>query len=298
MRRRPTCLSERSSWRPAITAGVACALLMPLMSFGQATPSSAVDQVRLVQRLGEPIDLGLWFTDEGGQAVTLRDYFHERPVVLVPVVYRCTMLCTQVLNALMRTSGGLDFAPGKDFEIVAFTLDPRETSTLAGQKKLNYLRHEDDAGARRGWHFLTGEAASITKLTDAIGYGYAYDATTDQFAHPAAIVLLTPDGRISRYVIGLDYEVRDLRLSLVEAGEGTIGSLVDRVVLRCYAYDPARGRYGLAIMGSLRAGAAVTVVGLIVMIAWLERRRRRSVVSRALAPMGERRTSAVCEDKH
>ncbi len=248
-------------------------LVVARLAFAQVAATNPLDQIGLTQRVGQSIPLDLVFRSEAGDAVTIGNYFGRGPVVLAPVFYQCPMLCTQVLNALLRTVKKLDFVPGRDFEVVVFSFDPREAPTLAAEKKLNYLRHEFDPKSHQGWHFLTGEQAAIARLTDAIGYGYVYDAKTDQFAHPAAVVLLTPDGQISRYVIGLEYDARDLRPALIDAGKGTIGSVVDRVLLRCFSYSPESGRYGLVIMNALRAGGILTILGLATLI-WRRGRRR------------------------
>lgn len=265
---------QRTAWsRRGVVAVLTAGLLV--LGAGQAGAQPQADtlsRVALTQRVGESVPLELTFRDEAGRLTALRELMSDRPVILVPVFYRCPMLCTQVLNALLRAVQELTLSAGSDYEVIVFSIDARETPTLAAQKKLAYLRHVRDPAMRAGWHFLTGEREAIDRLCEAIGYRYAYDAARDQFAHPAAAVILTPDGRISRYVVGLDYSPRDLRLSLVESSEGRIGSVVDRVLLRCYAYDPASGRYGFAVMNALRIGGALTLLGLAGLVGFLRRR--------------------------
>jgi len=242
--------------------------------YAQTASDNVLNSVRLDQRLGETVPHDVHFRDEKGHTVALGDFLGDRPVVLVPVFYRCKMLCTQILSALVRNTAGQTLNPGKDFNVVAFSIDPRETPELALENKLRYLKELPRPAARHGWHFLVGSQDSIQRLTDAIGYRYSYDKKLDQFAHPAAIVVLTPDGVVSRYLVGLDYKPKDLHLSLVEASNGSVGSFVDHVLLRCYCYNPETGRYGFAIMSALRLGGALTVAALAGGIYLMMRRRR------------------------
>ena len=241
----------------------------------QLSPAKAMQGAALTQRIGEQVPLKTEFVDETGKTVTLGALVSDHPAIILPVFYRCPMLCTQVLNALVRGVSAIDLQPGRDFDIVVFSFDPRETHTLAAEKKLNYLKPPFPPEKRAGWHFLVGKQDSIAAITSAIGYSYVYDATKDQFAHPAAAALITSDGRIARYVLGLDYSPRQLKLALLDAGRGKIGSIVDQIVLRCYAYDPQCGKYGFAIMSSLRAGGFLTVAVLIGAMHLMNRRWRR-----------------------
>lgn len=234
----------------------------------------ASDGVGLEQRLSARIPLDLPFTDESGRPVVLGAYFQEQPVVLVPVYYSCPMLCTQVLNALLRTLRQVRLDAGTHFQVIVFSIDPREQPPLAAQKKLQYLRQYDRAGADRGWHFLTSSETSIAALTEAIGFRFQYVPARDEYAHPAAIVLLSKDGMINRYILGLDFSARDLRLALVETADGKLGTFVDRILLRCFSYDAASGRYGWAIMAAVRLGGGFTLAGLIGGIVLMERRAR------------------------
>lgn len=240
----------------------------------QSPPDPTLNAVSLDQRLGTTVPLHLNFTNEKGNTIELQSLFDNKPVILAPVFYRCPMLCSQILNALVRTIAGQTLTPGVDFSVVVFSFDPRETPQLAAEKKLEYLRRMPRPEARQGWHFLVGKPGAIRELTDAIGYRYAYDAENDQFAHPAAVAILTADGKVSRYLVGLDYDSKDLRLSLVEASKGTVGNIVDQVLLRCYRYDPQRGRYGFAIMTAVRLGGLVTLVTMGAGLVWMSRHKR------------------------
>ena len=234
-----------------------------------------LQDIGLDQKLNEPLPLGLRFKDEQGRDVALGDYFGRRPVVLVLAYYECPMLCTQVLNGLVSAIGVLNFSVGKEFDIVTVSFDPGETPELARGKKAAYLERYKRAGAEGGWHFLTGSQHSITQLTRAVGFRYAYNAEVDQYAHPSGIVVVTPDGRLSHYFYGIEYGPRDLRLALIDAADGKIGGPVDQLLLACFHYDPKSGRYSLAIMRFVKAAGILTVVGIGLTILLLRRRERR-----------------------
>jgi protein SCO1/2 len=217
-------------------------------------------QVGIDQRLNQQLPLDLVFRNETGQQVPLRAYFGRRPVVLTLVYYECPMLCNQVLNGLVSALRVLKFDAGREFDIVTVSFNPRETPALAAEKKQNYLARYKRPTAADGWHFLTGEPEAIDALTRAVGFRYAYDPATKQFAHASAILVLTPDGRIARYFYGIEYAPKDLRLGLVEASQGKVGNLVDQVLLYCFHYDPATGKYGAIAMNIMRIGAVLTVL--------------------------------------
>jgi protein SCO1/2 len=229
------------------------------------------------QRLNEQVPLDIPFVDEAGRAVRLGDFFGSRPVVLALVYYDCPMLCTQVLNSLTSTLGVLSLDPGKDFEIVTVSFDAREKPPLATAKKATYLERYKRPGAAAGWHFLTGEQPSIDRLTKAVGFRYVWDDSLEQFAHPTGIVVLTAEGRLSRYLFGVEYWPRDLRFALIDASAGTIGSAAEQVLLYCYHYDPEAGRYGFAIMRALRLAAVATVLALGAFITVMVRREKRAI---------------------
>jgi protein SCO1/2 len=237
-------------------------LFLAALMFFQ-NPDSILTQISIDQKLDAQIDPSITFTDESGRDVKLGDYFGNKPIILTPVYYECPMLCSMLLNGLVKTMRVMPFTAGKEFEIVTFSIDPNETPHLAAQKKEHYVRDYGKSGAANGWHFLTGNAESIHKLTDEIGFRYKYDTGTKQWAHASAIVLLTPSGRISQYFYGIEYDPADLKLSLVEASNRKIGSLVDHVLLYCFQYNPTTGKYSLAVMRVLRTSAILTLLVIV-----------------------------------
>jgi protein SCO1 len=234
-----------------------------------------LESVGIDQRLGEQLPLELAFKDENGNTIKLGDYFGKKPVVLTLVYYTCPMLCNQVLNGLTSALDVVSFDIGKDFEVVTVSFDPRETPDLARDKKQTYIQWYKREGAASGWHFLTGDKESIKQLTDAAGFHYKFDPSTNQFVHASGIMLATPDGKLARYFYGIEYAPKDLRLGLIEASEKRIGNPVDRLLLYCYHYDPSSGKYSAAAMNILRLAGVATIVALILMV-WLFRRKRNS----------------------
>ena len=228
--------------------------------------------VRVDQKLNDIVPADIPFVDESGKNVMIGDYFGKRPVVLALVYYECPMLCTLVLNGLTGSLETINFDAGQQFDVVAVSFDPGETPSLAAAKKDLYLKRYGRPASRDGFHFLTGREESITRLTDAVGFRYQYDASIDQFAHPAAITILTPDRHVSRYLYGIEFAPRDLRLALVEAADGKIGSIADQALLFCYHYDPITGKYGFAVMSLVRLGGILTV-GAFLAFVWASRRR-------------------------
>ena len=230
------------------------------------TPSStlppALREIGFDQNLDRPVPLDITFRNEAGGAVRLGDYFGKRPVVLVFAYYDCPMLCTQVINGLSSALDVLSLDPGKDFEIVTVSFNPRDTPATARTKKAVYLGRYKHAGADGGWHFLTGDQPSIDRLTGAAGFRYVWDEPTKQFAHPSGVMVLTPDGRLARYLFGIEYSPRDLRFAIIEASAGKVGSPADALLLYCYHYDPMTGRYGFVVMRALRIAGAATVLAL------------------------------------
>jgi protein SCO1/2 len=262
---------------PGVLYALLCCTLvaMPTLAHQQAeyTPD-LLRQVDFEQRLHAVIPLELTFRDDTGQQVRLGEYFHARPVILTLAYYRCPNLCTLVLNGLVRTLRTLAFTAGEEFTVVTVSIDPRDTPTLAAAKKAHYLRSYGRAAAATGWHFLTGDAAAIQQLTQAVGFQYAYDAAHDQFAHASGVVLLTSQGVVARYLYGIEYAPKDLRLGLVEAAAHRLGSPIDKLLLLCYHYDPQTGKYGLVIMQVIRLAGLATVLSLGVLVGVLFRRER------------------------
>jgi len=242
---------------------------------GQSPSADLLRDVGIEQQLGARLPLEARFRDEAGREVKLADYFGDKPVVLALVYYRCPMLCTQVLNGLLTSSQAIPLEIGRDYEVVTVSFDARETPDLAAEKKKRYVRAYRRSGAEKGWHFLTGNEDAIEQLTEAVGFHYRYDATSDQFAHASGIVIATPDGRLARYFYGIEYSPHDLRLGLIESSAGRVGSAVDQVLLLCYHYDPLTGRYGLAISGALRAAGTVTAILVASYLVVMYRRERR-----------------------
>ncbi len=221
----------------------------------------ALQGVGIDQKLNTQVPLELTFRDESGRSVPLSTYFHSgRPVLLAPVYYRCPMLCTQILNGVASALKAVSFDPGRDFEVVAFSFDPKDAPELAASKKEMYMRRYGRPNTQNGWHFLTGDPANIKALMDAVGFHYKYDPSTDQYAHASGIMIITPDGHLSKYFYGVEYAPRDLRLGLVEASSNKIGNPVDQVLLFCYHYDPTTGKYGAIAMNMVRAGGAAFVL--------------------------------------
>jgi len=243
------------------------------MQDGNLKPAlpGALQGVGIDQKLDRQIPLDLVFRDEAGRQVPLSTFFHAgKPVLLAPVYYRCPMLCTQILNGVASSLKAVSLDPGRDFEIVAFSFDPRDTPETAAAKKQVYLKRFGRAGTANGWHLLTGDEANIQALTGALGYHYKFDTASGQFAHASGIMLLTPDGRISRYFYGVEYAPRDVRLGLVEASRNQIGSPVDQVLLFCFHYDPATGKYGAVVMNLIRFTGAVfaLICGAVLFFVW------------------------------
>jgi protein SCO1/2 len=230
----------------------------PMQSVG--VRPELLKRVGIDQKLNQAIPLDLTFRDENGANVQLRQFFGQKPVILTLVYYNCPMLCTQVLNGVESSLKELSTDIGNQYDVVTISIDPTESHVLAKTKKEMYVGMYGRPGAAQGWHFLTGDEPQIKQLADAVGFRYAYDPDTKQFAHASAIMLLTPEGKISRYFYGIQYPTRDLRLGLVEASEGKIGTPVDQVLLFCYHYDPATGKYGLLISHVIQAGGALTVL--------------------------------------
>lgn len=278
MRRLGAALAAILLWVPSV--GAATPVTYPGRSSNEKP--SLLREIGFDQKLGNALPLDAPFVDETGAAVRLGDYFGKRPVVLTLVYFDCPMLCTISLNGLTSALDILPFEPGREFELVSISFDPKERpAQAAARKKLQLARYKRPSAAS-GWHFLTGSPESIDRVTKAVGFRYAWDAETKQFAHPAGTVIATTDGRVSRYLFGIEYAPKDLRLALVESGDGKIGGLVDQALLFCYQYNPHTGRYSAAIIGVIQIAAVLTVLALGGFI--LLMRRREKAAARALRP--------------
>jgi len=241
-----------------------------------------VSQVGFDQKLGVQLPLELRFQDESGRGVRLGDLFKRRPVILAPVYYRCPMLCNQLLSGLARSLKPVSLDAGKDFDVVAFSINPEETPVLAGPKKAAFLEHYDRPGTEAGWHFLTGDELSIAALARSIGFRYTYNPRTKLYAHAAGVVIVTPDGRIARYFYGIDFPPKDLQFELERARAGRVGNPIGRLLLLCYDYDAATGKYTLSILQGLRVlgtASAVALGGFLLVMFRRESSQRRARIA-------------------
>ncbi len=254
---------------------------------GSAPPSSDIPPevagLTFDQRLNAPVPLDVTFRNEVGDTVRLGDLFRKRPVVLVLAYYRCPQLCTLVLNGLLEGLRGVGYRPGEEYTVVTISFDPRETPELAAAKKAQYVEALNRPGAADGWHFLTGDKPQIDRVAAAVGFHYAYDAAHDRYNHPSGVVLLTPAGRVSRYLFGIRFPARDLKLGLIEASAGQVGSVVDQFLLFCFHYDQSSGKYAFAVMNAVRLGGALTALVMGVVLFRLWRREGRPAPPQAEA---------------
>lgn len=219
-------------------------------------------QVGIDQKLNGQVPLDAVFKDEQGREVRLGEYFKGKPVVISLVYYSCPMLCNQVLNGMLSSFRRVTLNVGEQYEVVTVSFDPRETPQLAGAKKQTYVKAYNRPSAEVGWHFLTGDEANIKRLTDAVGFRYTWDEPTKQFAHASGIMVATPEGKLARYFYGVEYSPRDLRLGLVEASQNQIGSAVDTLMLYCFHYDPATGKYGAVVMNIVKVGGVLMIAAM------------------------------------
>lgn len=237
----------------------------------------ALDDVGIVQKLGGQVPPDAEFRNARGERVRLGRYFGKRPLILALVYYECPMLCNEVLNGLTGSLKGINFNAGEDFDVIALSFDAREhnKAELAKNKKEGYLERYGRPGAENGWHFLTGRQEEIDKVTEAVGFNYRFDEETNQFAHAGGVIILTPEGKISRYFYGIDYAPKDIKFGLMDSADGKVGNPVEQLYLYCFHYDPSTGKYGLAILRVLRLAAVATLVGLGLMLFFFWRRGRR-----------------------
>jgi protein SCO1/2 len=249
-----------AAWGQGMTGG--------LMSPPANVRPPGLTNVGIEQRLNEQVPRDLAFRDESGKAVRLGDYFGRKPIILNLVYYRCPMLCNEVLAGLESSLRVLKFDVGKEFDVLTVSFDPTDTPDIATSKKAQSMNRYKRAGAADGWHFLTGPQESITALTKAVGFQYQFDSKTEQFAHTTAIMVLTPEGKIAQYYYGVEFPPKDLRLGLIQASENKIGNLTDKLLLYCYHYNPATGKYGAIVSRILQLAGGVTVlcIGTILLV--------------------------------
>jgi|SRR5581483_3985692 len=272
----------------------AIAVAQPGMPTGLSSPSSGTDAnlpptlhgIGIVQKLNATIPLDIPFQNESGATLPLRSFFGAKPVLLVPVYYTCPMLCDRILDGVVAGLRPLYIHPGRDFEIVAFSINPQDTPADAAAKRAHFSHSYSSKAGTAGWHFLVGPQSSITALTSAIGFHYRWDPKSQMFIHASGVMVITPEGRIARYLYGVEYQPKDLKLSLVEASHEKIGSPADEVLLFCYHYDPSTGKYGLVVMDVLRlAGVLVLIAGgLVLTFLWKRDLRQHREPGRALRP--------------
>lgn len=263
-----------------LASGMAAAQGMAGPVYKPATPPPQIlSNISIDQNLNQQVPLDLPFKDEQGRDVKLADYFGSKPVVLSLVYYECPMLCTETLNGMVSAFKVLKYDVGDEFNVVTISFDARETPALAAEKKKNYLRQYGRPGAEQGWHFLTGPQSSIDAVTKAVGFHYAWDQQTQQFAHATALMLLTPDGKLAQYYYGVEFSPRDLRFGIIEASKGKTGTLVDSVLLYCFHYDPRSGKYGAIISRVVQLAGGVTILvlgGFLIIMFRLEPKHQRN----------------------
>ena len=261
-------------------SGIASAQVMKApfdpLSFSGPDVTERFQEINIEQKLEAQVRLDLTFTDEAGHQVQLGDYLGDRPAILALVYYECPMLCNLMLDGVEAVLGAMKYEIGTDYDVITVSIDPGETPELAAKKKANHLERLNRDGAESGWHFLTGDEVGIEILADTVGFNYIYDPTTDQYAHAAGIMILTPLGQVARYYYGIEYIPRDVEFGLVEASQGRIGSIVDKLVLLCFAYDPSTGKYGLLIFRTIQFAATLMLLGFATMYTLLFLRMRKN----------------------
>jgi protein SCO1/2 len=273
-------------------AGAAAAQVMPPpfepLNIMGPNPQEQFKDIEIEQHLDAQVPLDLIFRDETGSQITLGEAMNGKPTVLALVYYSCPSLCNVVLNGVEGVVDAMKYEIGKDYNVVTVSIDPTEKPELARDKKHSHMVHLHREGADRAWYFLTGDEAAIQRLAGTVGFRYAYDPKTKQFAHAAGIMVLTPQGRISRYYYGVEYIPRDVEFGLVEASQGKVGNLIDQLTLLCFHYDPATGQYGFWVIGAMRIAAVLMILGFATMYAFLYlRARKKKHNDGGTAPGGE-----------
>ncbi len=264
---------------------VLCLVLVGVSGNAQSLPDETLAQIRFDQKLNTQISLNLSFRDEDGKQVRLGQYFGHKPVLLVLGYYECPMLCTLVLNGMVESAADMKWSIGREFEVVNLSINPRETAALAAAKKRTYLKRYGRSGAAQGWHFLTGDEPAIRQLANEVGFRYAYDPASKQYAHPSGLVVLTPLGKVSAYLFGVTFAPRDLYSSLQTASSNHVGWPIHQLILLCFHYNPITGKYSSTIVAALRFMAVGTMLGLAGLIVSLVRRGRAAQALLAAGPI-------------
>lgn len=252
-------------------------LLLFLNSLALAEPllPKALEGVRVIEHLGDKIPLEVPFVDEEGQAVALQDYVKgNRPIVVMMGYYECPKLCSLVLNGFFGAARSLTWNLGKEYDFVMVSVDPKEDHILAANKKASYVRYYGRTASEKGIHFLTGTQENISKLASELGFQYKYDDKVKQYIHPAVLTVLSPEGKITRYLYGIDFPAKDLKLSLIEGAEGRVGNILERVLLFCYQFDPNAGSYSVTVMNMMKIGGVLTILMIAFLIFFLRRQTR------------------------
>ena len=269
----------------------AVAIGFALPALAQVSPETPPDLegIEIIDRSGEPVPGDVILRDEAGKTIALGELLGRgRPVLVQLVYYECPMLCTYVLNGYVKAAKSLNWVPGRDYEVVTVSFDPRDTPELATKKKAAYVETLGKPGSENGWHFLCGAEGEVRRLADALGFRYRWVEEQKQFAHAAGMFVLTPDGRVSRTLYGIEFPTKDLRLALVEAGEGKLGSPFDQLLLYCFKYDSQNHKYAMVAMNVMKLGGLITMVsfGTFLAVWWSRERQRASATGAAEVPEG------------
>jgi protein SCO1/2 len=254
---------------------IALVLLTVFTATAQPLTVEQLSNLSFDQKLGAQVPLALTFRDETGKTVALADYFGKKPVVLVLGYYSCPMLCTLTFNGMVEGMNDMKWSIGDEFNVVHVSINPKETPELAAAKRQNYLKQYGRPSAAAGWHFLTGNEPEIRKLADQVGFHYAYDSSIQQYAHPSGLVILTPNGKVSKYFFGVKFSPPELYAALRDASKRNVGSPIERLVLLCFHYNPIKGKYGALIMAIIRILGAATLAGMVWLFGSMVRRERK-----------------------
>lgn len=251
-------------------------VLVGLLNFfgprAQALSPNELNRIGFDQHIGQTISRGLRFQDSEKQTIAIGELLNKKPTLLVPGYYHCPMLCTLINDGLIEALQELRFDVGRDFNVINVSIDPNETPSVATVRKREYLKRYGRAGAARGWHFLTGDKQTIAQLANEVGFRFQYDPGSHEYAHPSGFLVLTPEGKISRYFFGVNYDAKELRGAIITASKGQRGSVITQLILLCYHYNPVTGKYGALVLNVLRAFGLATVLLLAGWIGWMCRR--------------------------